>query len=94
MITPANGDTGEGLRLEIGAFLGTGTFEVADGPKLKQGAVIGFAPIKQLERGGDEFRNSTRRVRGGRNSDRLHVNAKIGLAGSPEPKTFGKVGLE
>ena len=35
MITPANGDTGEGLKFEIGACLGTGTLEVADGPKLK-----------------------------------------------------------
>ena len=94
MITPANGDTGEGLRFEIGACLGIGTLEVADGPELKQEAVIGFAPIEQLERGGDEFRNSTRCVRGGRNSNRLHVNAKSGLAGSPEPKTFGEVGLE
>ena len=94
MITPANGDTGEGLRFEVGSFLGTGAFEVADGPKLKQEAVIGFAPIKQLERGDDEFSNTTRFFRGGRNSERLHVNAKSGLAGSPEPKTFGEVGLE
>ena len=94
MVAATKGNTGEGLRLEIGALLCAGSFEVTDGTELEKETVIGFATVKKFKRRGDKFCDTPRCVGGSGYSDRLHVDAKGGFAGGPEPKTLWKIGLE
>ena len=55
MVAATKGNTGEGLRLEIGSLLCAGSFEVTDSTELEKETVIGFATVEKFKRRGDKF---------------------------------------